>query len=65
MITKTANNLIKIRKDMGLCSAGMAAALGLKPPTYCQYETGKRAIPLSVLDKLRHEFKIDINRIFD
>ena len=45
------DKLIKIRKEKKIKQVDMLDALGVNPTTLSRYESGKRDMPVSVLEK--------------
>lgn len=58
------NALITARKEAGYSQCQFAAKLGLPQSTYCQYETGKRAVSEEMATKICHLLKRPKEDIF-
>lgn len=43
----------------------MARVLGITRPRYCEIRSGDRQVSKRIIVKLRHIFKIDLNKIID
>lgn len=57
-------DLAKIRESKGLSQSQMASLLNIGTSTYCQYETGKRNIPLNIVNKIKEILEIKNKDIF-
>lgn len=57
-------NLAEIREDKKKTQQEMADMLGIAVSTYCQYETGKRNLPVEIVNKISKILNININDIF-
>lgn len=52
-----------LREDNDLTQKDMAKFLNIAQNTYCQYETGKREIPIDCLIKICKRFKVSSDYI--
>lgn len=56
--------LVEIREENRKSQKDMAEILDIAISTYCQYETGKRNIPVEVVDKIANILNVNKNDIF-
>jgi len=60
---KVLSNLIKLRAEHNLTLDKLAKKIHCSTNTLCQYETGKRKIPLQILIQLVKIYKISLDEI--
>lgn len=58
------NRLISVRKQKGFSQLGMAYQLGIAASTYNQYETGARAVPAEVAERIGEILGVEKSEIF-
>lgn len=58
-------NLITIREQNGLTQLQVADALGIHRATYCGYETGRRKLPITTLQRLARFYNISVESFFE
>ncbi len=58
-------NLKVRRTKMGFSQARIAELLGIQQPTYAQYETGRRAVLLSTLEKFAKLYRCSVHDLID
>lgn len=56
--------LAEIREENKKSQKDMAEMLGIGISTYCQYETGKRSVPVEVVENITNILNINKNDIF-
>lgn len=56
--------LAEIREENKMSQKDMAEILGIGISTYCQYETGKRSVPVEVVENITNILNINKNDIF-
>lgn len=56
--------LVDIRKEKDISQEAMANKLNIAISTYCQYETGKRNIPVNIVDSICEILDIKEEDIF-
>ena len=54
-----------VREDADVTQAAVAEHLHIKPNTYCQYETGKRQIPVETLAKVAVFFGVSTDYLLE
>lgn len=57
---------LKVRRNrMGFSQARIAEMMGIRQPSYAQYETGRRAVLLSTLEKFARLFRCRVHDLID
>ncbi|EFM24808.1 DNA-binding helix-turn-helix protein [Peptoniphilus duerdenii ATCC BAA-1640] len=57
-------SLAEIREENSKTQKDMADLLGIAVSTYCQYETGKRNLPVETVNKISKILNVNKNDIF-
>jgi len=58
-------NLRVRRTKLGFSQQRMAEIIGIRQPTYAQYETGRRSVLLSTLERFARIFKCSVKDLID
>src|SRR5690554_5393524 len=61
--TKVGSRIKQIRKDKGISQTDMANLLGVKRPTYSNYENDNRTPDLEILKKISIVLEVDISEL--
>ena len=56
-----AENIVKLRKKLGLTQDEFALKLGITTRAYVNYERGERKPPYELLIKLSNDFNVNLN----
>lgn len=54
-----------VREDLDMTQATVAEYLHIRPNTFCQYETGKRQIPVETLAKVAVFFGVSTDYLLE
>lgn len=63
-LSAVAARLRALRESAGVSRAALARDLGLAPPLYARYETGRTDIPVGVLHRVAARFGVELTALF-